>query len=243
MHLHVQPTAEALAEAVAEQLAAQLQAQPAQVLGLPTGRTPLALYRRLVVLHRAGRLDVSLAHAFQLDEFAGLLPEEPASFFAYLERHLFAHLPFPPGHLHRLRSWEPDAAGECARYEAELQAQGGLTLTLLGIGDNGHVAFNEPGPSLQAATHVVHLSRSTREANAGLFGGEAVRVPTHALTLGLGALMKAQAVWLLATGPAKARVLAAALQGPLTPALPASLLQLHPRLTVWADAAAAAHLG
>jgi glucosamine-6-phosphate deaminase len=244
-HLRVLPTAAALADALAAHLAAGLAAAPDLVLGLPTGRTPLELYRRLVALHREGRLSFARATAFQLDEFLGLAPDHPARFAAYLERHLYAHVDLPPARAHRLASDAADPSAECARYEAALAAAGGLSVGLLGIGGNGHVAFNEPGPALQARTHVARLAGRTRQASAGLFGGEAadaVHVPTHALTLGMAALLQAGELHLLATGEGKAAVVAAALTGPVTPELPASLLQLHPRVTVWLDAPAASRL-
>jgi glucosamine-6-phosphate deaminase len=195
-----------------------------------------------VALYREGQVRFAQAHAFQLDEFCGLAPEDPARFWAYLERHLFSQVDFPPAHLHRLAGEAPDTQAECRRYEAELAAVGGLDVCLLGLGDNGHLAFNEPAAALPARAHPTALTRQTREANAGLFGGEAFRVPTRALTLGLGSLLQAREVHLLATGEAKAPVVQEALGGPLTTQLPASLLQLHPRLEVWLDAAAASRL-
>jgi glucosamine-6-phosphate deaminase len=237
--LHVLPTPEAVAEALAERLVGALACNPALVMALPTGRTPLALYRRLVALHGEGRVSFARASVFQLDEFLGLEPDDPARFAAYLERHLLRHVDVASARVHRLDGAAPDAEAECARYETALEAAGGLDVALLGIGDNGHVAFNEPGPALQARAHVARLTRQTREANAGLFGGEPARVPTHALTLGMSALLQAREVHLVATGAAKAEVVRAALQGPVTPLLPASHLQVHPCLEVWLDAAAA----
>lgn len=236
--LRVLPTAEAVAEAVAERLVEALARNPELVLALPTGRTPLLLYRHLVALHREGRVSFSRATAFQLDELLGLAPDHPARFAAYLTRHLFQHVDLAQERIQRLDGAAPDPEAECARYEDALAAAGGLDVALLGIGDNGHVAFNEPGPTLQARAHVAVLARQTREANAGLFAGEPSHVPTHALTLGMAALLQAREVHLVATGASKADILRAALRGPLTPQVPASFLQLHPRLSVWLDTAA-----
>jgi glucosamine-6-phosphate deaminase len=240
--LHIHPSADSLADALTERLEAAVAFRPGLVLGLPTGRTPVALYSRLARRHREATLSFARAQAFQLDEFCGLDPDDPARFSRWLDRQLFDFVDFAPERIHRLHGEAPDAEAECARYDAELDAAGGLDLALLGIGSNGHVAFNEPADAPGARTRRVRLTSETRDGNAGLFGNDASRVPSHALTLGLDALMRSREVWLIATGDAKAEIVRAALEGPVTPRIPASLLRNHPRLEVWLDAAAAGRL-
>lgn len=215
-----------------------VRAQPGLVLGLPTGHTPVAMYAALV----AEGLDWSRARTFNLDEFSGLGPGDRGSFRAFMETHLFQRVNLPPAHIGFLRGDTGDDAVECARYEAAIDAAGGLDLLVLGLGVNGHIGFNEPGPTLEAATHPAVLHASTRAASADQFGGDAARVPARALTIGMGQVLRARAVLLLATGTGKASAVAAMVQGPLTTACPASWLQVHARATVLVDRAAAAGL-
>lgn len=239
MKLRVFNTEQEAATACATRVAEAVRAQPSLVLGLPTGRTPLNVYRELVALSARGALDVSRASTFNLDEFFGIPPEDAGSFRSYMERHFFQHVNLAPERIHFLDGSAPDADAECARYDAQLEAAGGLDLVLLGIGGNGHIAFNEPGDSLLAPCHRVKLGRETRQANAALFGDDATRVPPEALTLGMGAILQARRAVLLAFGEAKAAAVAAMVQGPVTPRCPASFLQLHRDVEVWVDPAAA----
>lgn len=207
-------------------------------LGLPTGRTPLALYEALV----AERLDWTHVRTFNLDEFAGLPPGAPGSFRTFMDARLFSRVNLPVDGIGFLRGDAADEAGECARYDAAMRAAGGLDLLLLGLGANGHIGFNEPGPSLVAPTHAVDLHEETRRANADPFGGDWQRVPTRALTMGMAAVLGARRVVLMATGAGKASAVRAMVEGPLTTACPASWLQTHPNTLVLVDAAAAAGL-
>lgn len=203
------------------------------VLGLPTGKTPVGLYRQLV----ARRLDWRRVRTFNLDEYVGLSPGHQASFHSFMRYHLFAQCPLPP-------IWEipdgcaPDLLAECARYEAAVTAAGPIDLLILGLGRNGHIGFNEPGSPLDSATRVVELSAETRRVNQRHFPADEA-VPARAITMGIGTILKAQRILLLASGVEKAAALSAALSGPLTPAVPASALQLHQNVTVLVDAAAA----
>lgn len=208
------------------------------VLGLPTGRTPLALYAGLST---AG-LDWSGVRTFNLDEFAGLPPAAAGSFRAFMDAHLFRHVNLPAGAIGFLRGDAPDPVAECARYEAALAGAGGLDLLILGLGGNGHIGFNEPAPQLVAETHVVTLEDATRRANANAFGGDWQRVPPQALTMGMRQVLGARRVILMATGSAKADAVAAMVDGPLTTACPASWLQVHREVQVVVDRAAAARL-
>ena len=208
------------------------------VLGLPTGRTPLPMYERL----RNARLDWSAVRTFNLDEFDGLGPAAPGSFRHYMDEHLFTAVGLPPAQIGFLRGDTADAAAECARYDRALAAAGGIDLLICGLGGNGHLGFNEPGPVLWGPTHVATLHESTRAANAALFGGVIDAVPRRALTMGMRAILGARRVLVLATGATKAEAVAAMVQGPLTTACPASWLQVHGAVEVLVDPAAAARL-
>ncbi|MFP2906504.1 glucosamine-6-phosphate deaminase [Pyxidicoccus sp. 3LFB2] len=238
MKLRIFDTEQDAASACAAHLAEAVRAQPSLVLGLPTGRTPLNVYRELVALASRGTVDLSRASTFNLDEFFGIPPEDAGSFRSYMERHFFQHVNLPPERIHFLNGSAPDAEAECARYDAELAEAGGLDLVLLGIGGNGHIAFNEPGDSLLACCHRVRLGRKTREANAALFGDDPTRVPLEALTMGMGGILQARRVVLLAFGESKAEAVSAMVRGPVTPRCPASFLQLHRDVEVWVDPAA-----
>jgi glucosamine-6-phosphate deaminase len=223
------------ATACATLVADAVREKPSLVLGLPTGRTPLNAYRELVVLHQRGQLDFSRVTTFNLDEFLGIPPDDPGSFRAYMERHLFQHVNLSSERIHFFDGSAERAERECARYDAELAAVGGMDLLLLGIGPNGHVAFNEPGESLQAASHRARLSRETRQAVASFFGDDVAKVPLAALTLGMGALLQARRVIVLAFGVNKAAAVTAMVRGPVTSRWPASFLQLHGNVEVWVD--------
>ena len=164
---------------------------------------------------------------FNLDEFEGLSPEHPGSFRTYMDQHLFGAVGLRPAQIGFLRGDAADPAAECARYERAIAAAGGIDLLVCGLGTNGHIAFNEPGPLLWGPTHVAALLPETRAANAALFGGELARVPTHALTMGMRTILRARRILVLATGTAKAAAVAAMHHGPLTTMLPASWLQVH----------------
>jgi glucosamine-6-phosphate deaminase len=226
------------AAACAAHVAEAVREKPSLVLGLPTGRTPLNVYRQMVALHQRGGLDFSQVTTFNLDEFLGLTPDDPCSLRAYMDRHLFQHVNLGPERVHFLDGSAEQAQWECARYDAALTRAGGLDLLLMGIGSNGHVAFNEPGDSLQAASHRARLSRETRQAMTPMFGDEISRVPMAALTLGMGALFQARRVILLAFGVNKAAAVTAMVRGPITSHCPASLLQLHGGVEVWVDSEA-----
>lgn len=236
------PTEVEVARALADALVAEIAKKRDLVLALPTGRTPLPLYRELVQRHRVRAVSFARVRTFNLDEFRGLPADHPGSFRAFMERHLFAHVDLEKAHLGFLDGEADDAAAECERYEAAIAGAGGIDLAIVGIGGNGHVAFNEPAEKLVSRTHVAKLTRNTRQANAPLFGDDPSAVPTEALTMGIGTVLGARRIWLIAAGAGKAQILARALEGEVGPACPASLLRAHPALTVWADDAAAAQL-
>ena len=242
MRVVIHPSAEAASRGLADFLARMLRRQPRLVLALPTGRTPIPLYRALVRLHQRGRADFSRATTFNLDEFAGLSARDPRSYHAFMRRHLFDGVNLSPRRIQflngRARSWRREAA----RYEGQIAAAGGLDLVVLGIGRNGHLGFNEPAAALAARTHLATLRPPTRRANAWLFDGDARRVPRRALSMGIGTILSARGVVLLATGRTKAAIVRRALTGPVTTRVPASLLQLHPNVVAVLDRDAARDL-
>lgn len=228
--------------ALARQLARALRRTPALVLGLPTGRTPVPLYEALAELYRRGRVDFSKARTFNLDEFVGVAPTHPASYRAFMERHLFSRVNLSPRRTHVLNGLARSPEAECARFERAIARAGGLDLLILGLGANGHIGFNEPRPALVASTHRARLTAATRRANAALFGGRADRVPREGLTMGIRTMLSARRIALVATGRGKAGVVRRMIEGPVTPRLPASFLQLHRNVEIVLDRAAASGL-
>ena len=220
---------------------AQLQRQPASVLGLATGSTPIPLYRELVQAHVRGVLSFSRVQCFNLDEYVGLPPEHPQSYQYFMRAHLFKHVDIPATNYHLPDGMAPNLAMEVQAYERAIVAAGGIDMQLLGIGQNGHIGFNEPGCALDGRTHVEDLTQQTINDNARLFfNNDIAAVPKRALTMGVGTIMDARQCVLLAFGHNKAKVIAGMLEGPITNNNPASILQKHPNVHVIVDAAAAA---
>jgi glucosamine-6-phosphate deaminase len=241
--LRVFEDAHEVSASLAEEVVGAVRRQPDLVLGLPTGRTPVRLYRELVRQAVAGAANFARVRTFNLDEFLGVAPGDRSSYRQYMERHLFAPVGLPAGQVGFLDGSAPDPRRECERYERSLAEAGGIDLQILGIGANGHIGFNEPGAWLVVPTHVVVLRPETRQANAALFGGDPGRVPAHALSMGVGTILQARRIVMLATGREKARVVERMVRGPMTTRVPASLLQLHPAVEVFLDRAAASRLG
>jgi glucosamine-6-phosphate deaminase len=227
---------------VARRVAAALRQTPGLVLGLPTGRTPLDVYAELRRLHAAGEVDFSRATAFLIDEFVGLAGSHASSFRRQLGDQLLSDVNFDQDRIHALDGLADDGEVECRRYEDAIVAAGGLGLLLLGIGANGHIGFNEPGGTLVSRTHRETLLDSTRRDNAGPFGGDLTRVPAEALSMGMGTMLRAGTILLIATGQHKAAVVERMIRGPLSTQLPASFLQLHRHVEVYLDRAAASAL-
>lgn len=227
---------------IAGSLVAQaIKQTPALRLGLAAGNTPIGLYRNLVKLHRATRLDFAHVRLFSLDEFIGLTRDSPNSYHTFFRQHLINHVNFDPAHLHLLNGQaEQDIASYCVSYEQLIRNQGGIDLQILGIGQNGHLGFNEPGSSLNSRTRRSLLSASTKHSLTRLFKSEPV--PEWAVTMGLGTIREAQTLLLLAFGAHKAAVVAKAVEGPLSAFTPASSIQLHPRVILVLDREAAGSL-
>jgi len=225
--------------ALARRVADALGEKPDVVLGLPTGRTPVEMFAELRRLHAVGDADFGRAVTFNLDEFAGVDRSHPGSFRQYMENHLFQAVNLAPERIHFLNGAAADLDAECSRYEREIEAAGGLDVQILGIGANGHIGFNEPADELVSRTHRVRLAETTRRDNAALFGGDPSNVPREALSMGMGTILKADRLVLVATGERKARCIDRTINGPLTPHVPASFLQLHRRVDLYLDRAAA----
>lgn len=230
-----------LSRLAADLVAAALAAQPDAVLGLATGSTPVGLYAELIARSRAGTVDLRQVSTFNLDEYLGLGRDHPASYWQFMQKHLFRHVPVAPERIHMPHGDAPDPAAECRAYEAAIAAAGGIDLQVLGIGGNGHIGFNEPGAPFASVTRVVDLTTETIAANARFFP-RPEDVPRQALSMGIHSIMQARRILLLASGGGKAAAVAASLTGPVTPAVPASVLQHHPDVTVIMDAAAAGRL-
>lgn len=236
------PSSTQASRALARRVAADLRVKPSLVLGLPTGRTPVPFYAELARLHAEGAADFRRAVTFNLDEFVGLSGDDPRSYRAFMQRHLFGHVNVQPRRIHFLNGLAQDAAAECRRYERQIARAGGLDLLILGLGVNGHIGFNEPGATLVAHTHRTVLTRATRRANAGLFGDRLRDVPGHALSMGMATILRARCIVLLATGRNKATAVRRLVEERITTRVPASLLQLHPSVEVWVDQSAGAKL-
>jgi len=220
---------EELCRIAAEEFTELLNEKPDAVLGLATGNTPLGLYAELARRHAAGELDFSKARSYNLDEYVGLAGDHPQSYRYYMTENLFSKVNFPENSNFLPSGVAEDVEAECAAYDEAMQADGGTDLQLLGLGRNGHVGFNEPGDEFIKATHRVELTQSTIEANSPLFGpGETM--PTSAITMGIGGIMSAKKVLLIANGALKRDIFREALHGPITPKVPASILQLHPNV-------------
>ena len=225
--------------ALAQRVAAALHQNRDIVLGLPTGRSPVAAYAELRRMSADGKVDFSAATTFNLDEFVGIEATHPGSFRRFMEEHLFGAVTIDRSRVHFLNGVAPDLDAECERYEGEIEAAGGIDLQLLGIGANGHIGFNEPGRELVARTHHVRLHEVTRRENAALFGGDADSVPREALSMCMATILKARRIVLIATGVRKARCIERTVHGPLTPRFPASFLQMHRDVELFLDEAAA----
>jgi glucosamine-6-phosphate deaminase len=239
MNVRVFETADETARALAERMASTIRAKPDVVLGLPTGKSPITTYAELRRMHDAGAVDFSQVRTFNVDEFAGVDRDHPGSFRRFMDEHLFHHVNVPAANIHFLNGTAGDLDAECVRYEAAIAEAGGIDLQLLGIGANGHIGFNEPGDELIAPTHRVSLHDVTRRDNAALFGGETGSVPREAISMGLGTILKASAIVMIATGDRKATCVQRMMRGPLTTRLPASFLQTHRHVEVFLDRAAA----
>ena len=212
------------------------------VIGLATGGSPLPTYHELVERYRLGRISFARTQVFLLDEYVGLDPEHPQLCRSIIRRRLLDHVDVPPGALVAPDCALAEAATAAQTYERRLADAGGIDLQVLGIGGNGHIGFNEPSSSLASRTRLTNLAAATRRDNARFFGDDPDEVPRYGITQGIGTILEARHIVLIATGEAKSRPIARAVEGPVTAMVPASALQLHPHATFIVDEAAGAQL-
>ena len=232
---------EDMSRKAANLIMAQVTLKPDSVLGLATGSTPMGTYQQLIGYYRQGDLDFSGVRTVNLDEYRGLSRTDSQSYYYFMQEHLFSQINLAPGASFIPDGPNDDAAAVCAAYEETIRALGGVDLQLLGLGNNGHIGFNEPAEGVEKETHCVDLTQSTIEANSRFFAS-VDEVPTQAYTMGIQTIMKAKKILVIVNGAGKADILKQAFYGPITPKVPASILQLHPDVTVIADEAACGKL-
>jgi len=234
MEIIIQPTAEDASVIAARHVARLVRDKPNAVLGLATGSTPLPMYRELVRMHREQGLDFSGVTTFNLDEYVGLPPEHPASYHAFMWEHFFRQVNMRPEGIHIPDGLSSHIPAFCRKYEEAIVAAGGIDLQVLGIGSDGHIGFNEPSSSLASRTRIKTPTAETWRDNAEAFVVPD-KVPFHVITMGVGTIMDARQVIILAFGDKKADAIAGAVEGPITAMNPASILQMHPVATCIID--------
>src|SRR3954454_21545946 len=241
MEVVVLPTYEEMSRAAAQAVADVLNAKPNAVLGMATGSTPLGLYQELVRMHREQGLDFAQVTTFNLDEYVGLRPEHAQSYHYFMQENFFRHVNIAPGNIYIPSGTTSNYRSFCEWYERRIEECGGIDVQILGIGSDGHIAFNEPGSSLSSRTRLKTLARQTIDDNARFFDARE-DVPIYAITMGVGTILEARECLLLATGSNKADAIAAAVEGPVTAMITASALQMHPSTRVYLDEPAASKL-
>jgi len=241
MEVIIAPVPE-LAKIAADAIDELLRAKPTANIGLATGSSPLSIYDELVRRHNEEGLDFSQAHGFMLDEYVGLPLDHPERYRNVIEKEIASRVGWPADQVQGPDGNAKDLPTACAAYEAAIKNAGGVDIQILGIGTDGHIAFNEPGSSLASRTRIKTLTHQTRLDNARFFDGDIDKVPMHCLTQGLGTIMDARQLILIASGTAKAEAVHQMVEGPITAMWPASVMQMHPHATVLVDEAAASRL-
>lgn len=240
MQIRILEDSDGLGRSAAEAVARELRAEPRSIILLPTGSTPLGMYRSLIDIYAEEELSFSQATFFNLDEYLGLPPDHRASYRRYMEENFYCCVDADLDKVYVPNGNAPDPQAECERYEEAIRGAGGVDLCVLGIGRNGHIGFNEPGASFDSRTRIVRLTESTRRVNAEDFVGN--RAPEKAITVGMGTILESKTILLLASAENKAAAVADAVEGPVTEEVPASVLQRHPDTTLLLDQEAAASL-
>lgn len=230
-----------MSKEAAKQVAALVRKKPDCVIGFATGSTPLGLYKELIRMHKEEGLDFSKITTFNLDEYVGLPPEHPQSYHYFMWENLFNHINVNPSNVYIPMGMADDIDAFCEWYENKIKEVGGIDLQILGIGANGHIAFNEPGSSLGSRTRIKTLTEKTRQDNARFFSSMD-EVPKYAITMGVGTIMEARRLLLLASGTSKAEAIRATVEGPIMAKYPATIVQLHRYATVIIDKDAASKL-
>lgn len=229
---------EEMSKRAADIIAAQIILKSNSVLGLATGSSPEGLYSELIKKFNSNEISFKNIQTFNLDEYKGLAPDHDQSYRFFMNEHLFNHVDILPENTYIPDGLKSDADSECSKYENLIDSVGGIDIQLLGLGLNGHVGFNEPDTSFVLNTHCVELTASTLEANSRFFDNDIKKMPHYAYTMGIGTIMKAKKILLIVSGSKKAEILYKSLTGPITPQVPASILQLHKDVVVVADEAA-----
>ncbi len=241
MQIIFSETYEQLSQAAAREIAATLNTKPNAVLGLATGSTPLGVYRELVRMHKEEGLDFSQVTTFNLDEYVGLARDHEQSYHYFMHENLFKHINIPPQNIHIPSGTTNNYQAFCDWYERRIVECGGIDLQILGIGSDGHIAFNEPSSSLGSRTRIKTLAKPTIDDNARFFD-KAEDVPVFAITMGVGTIMEARKIILMANGENKAKAIAGAIEGPVTSMCTASALQQHQDVVYCLDHEAASQL-
>lgn len=233
LQIEIFDTTQQIASAVSAILLQQIQEKPESVLGFATGSSPVETYQKLIEAHKNGKADFSRVTTFNLDEYCALSQDDPHSYYAFMREQLFEPAGFHYDRVHFLSGDAPNHEDICSAYRADIARCGGIDIQLLGIGRNGHIGFNEPSDRFSDGPFMVELTQSTLEANARFF--ENGTQPRYALTMGIGDIMAAKKILLIATGESKAQAVRAMVKGEVTPQCPASVLQTHPDTTVFLD--------
>lgn len=241
MVVKVYKNADEIGKAIGTVFASQVLTKPDSILGLATGSSPIPTYKYMIDLYNQGIVDYSKVTTFNLDEYVGLESTHDQSYWYFMHENLFNSINVPEEQINVLSGVAEDLEEECKNYEAKIEAAGGIDIQILGIGNNGHIAFNEPADDFAMGTHKVSLTESTIEANKRFFES-ADDVPKFAVSMGIGSIFKAKKIVLVATGAAKAEAVAAMVNGPVDPHCPASILQMHADVTIFCDEAAAGNL-
>ncbi len=241
MNIIVTENYETLSEEAAKRIAEVIKNKPNAVLGLATGSTPVGMYKKLVEYNRENQIDFSQVTTFNLDEYIGIPSEHSQSYRYFMDHHLFNHINIDYKRTHVPNGMAKDIKVECEAYDERIRSHGGIDIQVLGIGNNGHIGFNEPDSSLIVGTHVTELTEDTIQANSRFFNTIS-EVPTKAITMGIGDIMKAKEVILLASGNSKADIISKLLEDKIDTHIPASLLQAHPNVTIIVDQQAGKHL-
>ena len=241
MEVVIKETYEEMSQLAAHLIADVIRRNPRSAIGLATGGTPLGTYHELIRMHEDEGLDFSQVISFNLDEYVGLQKDNEQSYHYFMWENLFKHINITSANVHIPDGLASDLKEACDEYEIEIDDHGGIDVQLLGIGRNGHIAFNEPGSSLGSRTRIKTLTEKTRQDNARFFNS-IDEVPKYCVTMGIGTILEARKLILLANGENKAEAIQATLEGPITVSVPASAIQFHPDVTVIIDRAAASKL-
>ena len=237
MKIYVADDYKGMSRKAASILAAQISLKPRSVLGLATGSTPIGMYDQLVEWHKAGDLDFSAVRTVNLDEYVGLAPDHDQSYRYFMNHHLFDRVNIDKSNTHVPNGLAADPAAECLRYDRVVEDMGGVDIQVLGMGHNGHIGFNEPSDHFPLGTNLVDLQESTINANARFFASRD-EVPRQAMTMGIRTIMMAKKILVVVNGEGKAEIVKKAFTGPVTPQVPASVLQLHSDVVLVGDRAA-----